>query len=223
MKTNTLMKSNGNCYRSAGTCILFAVMLCGTLLYGDPVPANMIPGFSNPNLKGIPADYEFKSPKENAVIKTEKSIVKVVLAKPGSFFLDTPNTYKIGMKPGKKYKFTLQVKITDMKIAAGDPHAFMIYCYNTVVNKYIQSTIQGNGSTDGWITMQIIIDTVAKPELIGSRIFLRAYNVTGTFELKTPTFTEIPSASQLKTGYIPEKGEQIDGNFIKISALAKKR
>ena len=173
----------------------------------------------------IPDGYKVSFSQENkgsiSVINEEgTNVVRLELPEQGKgwFGVDTANT--IGLIQGKKYIFTVQIKIEGQKYSgAGDRFFYAALC-NTETNKEIYNCLSGAGDTGGWVTSVLFIDTVKTPEIVDCKILLRAYGVAGIYYIKNPSIVEVPGDSEVtKSQIILDNRKSIQGGHVKLEDI----
>ncbi|MCF6176962.1 MAG: hypothetical protein L3J71_14475 [Victivallaceae bacterium] len=180
--------------------------------------------FSKLGKDGLPVGYKVtfdKASKGKATVIQEAgvNIVKLELPEQGKAFLDS--TFLLGMKKNRRYLFTIQLKIDNQAYTGKGVHFFYACAYNTGNNKHIYNKVMQQGSTDGWITAVLPIDTAKRPLLVGAKLFLRSYYVSGTYWLKNPMLIELPKDVEIKAHYILANDETISGPLLRLKPLVK--
>ena len=173
---------------------------------------------------GLPVAYKVyfdKASKGKATVSQEDgtNVVKLEMPESGKGFLDT--NYVLDLKKNKKYVLTVQLKIENQKYSGKGTHFFYVCAYNTSNGKHIYNKIVGHGSSRGWLTVVLPIDTAKRPKLVGAKLFFRGYFVSGTYSLKNPMLVEIPNDVELKAHYILENNKTIPGGFLRLGTLNK--
>jgi hypothetical protein len=215
---NILLKSLFLLFASALTAGVFATDETGAvknLLKHD---------FSKLGKNGIPIGYKItlnKAGKGKATVIQEAggNIIKLELPEQGRAWLDS--TFLLGMEKNRKYLFTIQIKIEDQKYTGKGAHFFYVCAYNTGNNKHIYNKVMKQGSTDGWITVVRPIDTAKNPKQVGSRLFLRTYDMSGTYWLKNPMLIELPNDVEIKAHYILANDKTVSGALLRLKPLVK--
>jgi hypothetical protein len=180
--------------------------------------------FSKLNAKGIPVGYKFYpgKKKEGKITVTQEdgaNIIKLELPKQGRIFLDS--AFLMDIKKNKKYVITVQLKIENQKYSGKGMHFFYVCAYNTSNNKHIYNKIMGRGSSGGWMTVVLAIDTIKRPLLANGKLFLRGYGVSGTYWVKKPMLIELPDDVKLKSHYILENNKTVPGGLLRLETLKK--
>lgn len=180
--------------------------------------------FAKLSSNGLPVGYKAylgKDKKVKVSVSQEDgtNVVKLEIPEQGKGFLDS--NYILNMKKNKKYVLTVQLKIENQKYSGKGMHFFYVCVYNTGNGKHIYNKIVGHGSTGGWLTVVLPIDTAKKPKLVGAKMLLRGYFVSGTYSLKNPMLVEIPNDVELKAHYILENNKTIPGGFLRLGTLSK--
>jgi len=178
--------------------------------------------FDTITAQGIPDGYETSFSKESngsiSIVKEDKAnVVRMELPEQGTGFLDTTNV--VGLIKGRKYIFTVQLKIEGQKYSGEGEHFFYVCLYNTPNNEHIYTKLGGTGDTDGWITSVILVDTVKNPGLVGCKIFFRGYNVSGTYYLKTPYLIEVPDDLKVNPQIVLSNNKSILGAFFNLKDI----
>lgn len=151
-----------------------------------------------------------------SVIKEDGvNVVKMELPEKSRGFIDS--TTPVGLKAGKKYVFSILVKTEDQSIAKD---GFSYVClYNTSSNDHIYYKLMGAGSTGGWITVIVFIDTAKKPGLVDSHIFLRVYDCSGTYYFKNPVLVEVPDDTKIETQIMLKDNKSVPGTYGNIGEI----
>jgi hypothetical protein len=178
--------------------------------------------FSKLDSKGMPVGYKIyfsKESKGKATILQEDgtNVIKLEIPEQGNGFISS--SFLMDIKKNKKYVITAQLKIENQKYSGKGMHFFYVCAYNTNNNKHIYNMIKGHGSTNGWMTVVLSVDTVKRPLLAGSKLFMRGYGVSGTYWLKNPMLVEIPNDVELKSHYILENNKTISGGFLRLGTI----
>ena len=179
--------------------------------------------FSKLGKNGLPVGFKAylgKDKKGTVSVSQEDgvNVVKLERSEQGRIYFDNK---KLNLQANKKYVLTVQVKIKDQRYSGKGMHFFYVCVYNTGNGKHIYNKIAGNGSTGGWLTVILPIDTIKNPKLVGSKMLLRGYGIAGTYWLKNPMLVEIPSEVELKPHYILENNKTIPGAFLRLGTLSK--
>ena len=179
--------------------------------------------FSQLGKNGLPVGFKAylgKDKKGIVSVSQEDGVNVVKLERPeqGRIYFDNK---KLNLQANKKYVLTVQVKIENQKYSGKGIHFFYVCVYNTGNGKHIYNKIAGHGSTGGWLTVILPIDTIKNPKLVGAKMLLRGYGVAGTYWLKNPMLVEIPSDVELKSHYILDNNKTIPGAFLRLGTLSK--
>jgi hypothetical protein len=180
--------------------------------------------FAQLGSNGLPAGYKAyfdEASKGKATVSQDDgvNVVKLEMPEIGKGFLDT--SYLLDLKKNKKYVLTVQLKIENQKYTGRGVHFFYVCAYNTSNGKHIYNKIVGHGSSGGWLTVVLPIDTAKRPKLVGAKLFFRGYSVSGSYWLKNPMLVEIPNNVELKAHYILENNKTIPGGFLRLGTLSK--
>lgn len=176
--------------------------------------------FSAVNSAGIPEGFtatvnKVQKGSVSVINEDGSNIVKMELPEKSRGFIDSTAT--VGLKAGKKYVFSIMVKIDNQNIA---PKGFSYVClYNTGNNEHIYYKFMGAGSTGGWITVIIFVDTIKKSKLVDSKIFLRVYDCSGTYFFKNPVLVEVPDDTKLETQIMLKNNMTMPGAFANIGEI----
>ena len=210
----------------------FVLVLLGhSLIAGDEsnaIEKNLLKwNFCIMTNKGIPDGYKVSFSQEStssiSVINEEgTNVVRLELPEQGKgwFGIDTANT--IGLIQGKKYIFTVQIKIEGQKYSGAGDHFFYAALCNTQTNKEIYNCFNGAGDTGGWVTSVLFIDTVKTPKIVDCKILLRAYGVAGIYYIKNPSIIELPDDSEvIKSQIILNNNKTITGGHAKLEDIVQ--
>ena len=176
--------------------------------------------FSTVSSDGIPEGYSANLNKAAkgvvSVIKEDGvNVVKMELPEQSRGFIDS--TTPVGLKAGKKYVFSILVKTEEQNVAKD---GFSYVClYNTNSNDHTYYKFMGTGSTGGWITVIIFIDTSKKPGLVDSNIFLRVYDCSGTYYFKNPVLVEVPDDTKIETQIMLKDNKSVPGAYGNIGEI----
>lgn len=204
-------------------CLAMAVFADGE---GEKAENLLKHDFSKLDSKGVPVGYKVSfddASKGKMTVSQEDgtNVVKLEIPEQGKGFIDT--NYALDIKENKKYILTIQLKIEEQKYSGKGIHFFYVCVYNTGNGKHIYNKIIGHGSTDGWLTVVLPIDTAKNAELVGrgTKILLRGYFVSGTYSLKKPMLVEIPADLELEAHYILDNNKTIPGGLLRLGTLSE--
>lgn len=181
--------------------------------------------FSKLDAQGLPVGYKvfFDEHSNGKITVSEEAgtnVVKLEMPEQGQGHLDS--NYLLDLQKNKKYILSLQLKVKDQYYAGGPKqHSFTVYVYNSGNGKHIYNQIFGHGSTDGWLTVVLPVDTEKNPDLVGARLLLRGNAVSGTYWLKKPMLVEIPTNLEIKAHFILENDKTIPSHALRLEALSQ--
>jgi hypothetical protein len=202
--------------------LFVAVFLCTACLLSvnaeeTETGTNLLPwDFQLTGKNGLPEGYNNRKEGTISVTKEKNGyVVEMSLKKQGQCFLDT--TRLLPLEKGKKYLFSVQVKIKNMEHAGKDKfYGFVSYIYNSSTNKHTALRLTGTGSINEWATLSLPFDTIKQPQLAKGKLLMRAYNISGSIYLKKPVIIELPENVDMKPSLTLKDGKTFTGYLIRL-------